>query len=194
MTCETAPRTSAASEHHRTERIADSPDADGACRPAANFAGLSAQGREWRPNPPIERIRGRVTRKQLGHVGRVEFASCVGLAPVSDQIELIVLTDEVDAEAVVRRFVDESKAGSKVKMSGGSKRIIGPQHQSAVSGGTREVDAFDDQSAAKPVATAVVVTSRIRSWAVSLSLRTQNTQPTRCPSISASQARSPLGS
>ena len=89
-------------------------------------------------------------------MGRVEFASCVGLAPVSDQIELIVLTDEVDAEAVVRRFVDESKAGSKVKMSGGSKRIIGPQHQSAVSGGTREVDAFDDQSAAKPVATAVV--------------------------------------
>jgi hypothetical protein len=78
----------------------------------------------------------------------VEFASCVGLAPVSDQIELIVLTDEVDAEAVVRRFVDESKAGSKVKMSGSSERIIGPEHQSAVSGSTREVDALADQAAA----------------------------------------------
>ena len=38
-----------------------------------------------------------------------------------------------------------------------------------------------------------LVTSRIRSWAVSSSLRTQNTQPTRCPSISASHARSRVG-
>jgi hypothetical protein len=47
---------------------------------------------------------------------------------------------------VVRRFVDEREAGRKVEMTGGSKRTIGPQHQSAVSGGAREVDAFGDQA------------------------------------------------
>ena len=77
------------------------------------------------------------------------------LVPISDQIELIVLTDEVDAEAVVRRFVDESETGSKIKMASRDERIIGPQHQSAVPGGTREVDALGDQAAPQPVATAV---------------------------------------
>ena len=46
-----------------------------------------------------------------------ELASRGALAVVRGQVEFIVLTDEVDAEAVVRRFVDESEAGSKVKMA-----------------------------------------------------------------------------
>jgi len=48
----------------------------------------------------------------------------------------------------MRRFIDEPEAGGKVEMTGGSKRVIGPQHKSAVSGGAREVDALGDQAAA----------------------------------------------
>ena len=70
-------------------------------------------------------------------------------------MELIVLTDEVDAEAVVRRFVDEREAGRKVEMTGGSKRIIGPQRQSAVSGGARRSRCTRRSSGGLAVATAV---------------------------------------
>ena len=68
---------------------------------------------------PIFRLTSRRVSRQSRPTRRRSraLASCPGLVPISDQIELIVLTDEVDAEAVMRRFVDESEAGTKVKIA-----------------------------------------------------------------------------
>jgi hypothetical protein len=47
------------------------------------------------------------------------------------------LTYQVGAEAVVWCLVDESEPGGKVEMTRSCKRVIGPEHQSAVTGRTR---------------------------------------------------------
>jgi len=64
------------------------------------------------------------------------------------------LTYQVEAEAVVWRLVDESEPGGKVEMTRSCKRVIGPEHQSAVTGRTREVNAGLNQTATQPLATA----------------------------------------
>lgn len=52
-----------------------------------------------------------------------------------------VLTDEVVAEAVVTRFVDQFEPGGLVDAPGGSQYIIGPQRDMPVAGGAGEVNA-----------------------------------------------------
>ena len=49
---------------------------------------------------------------------------------------------------MVWRLVDEGETGSKVKMACSRQRVIGPEHQTAVSGRPRELDALVDQAAA----------------------------------------------
>jgi len=61
----------------------------------------------------------------------------LGVVAVRDQVEFVILTYQVEAEAVVWCVVDESEPGGKVEMTRSCKRVIGPEHQSAVTGRTR---------------------------------------------------------
>src|SRR5260370_12410035 len=68
------------------------------------------------------------------------------------QVELVDLTDQVSAVAVVRLLIDERESPRQVDLAGRDQRIIRPELHPLVTGAAGEVQARVDEPGADPVA------------------------------------------
>jgi hypothetical protein len=61
---------------------------------------------------------------------------------ISGQVQFPLLTNEIMTEAVVRLFLDKSKACLLVNAMCGSKNALGPENDLTIACCAREADAF----------------------------------------------------
>ena len=82
-------------------------------------------------------------------MGGRRSGSSRGLLP---KVELVDLSDEVDAEAMVRLFGLQDKAARQVDPPGGDERVVGPQLHASIAGTAGEDDALVHELASEVMA------------------------------------------
>jgi hypothetical protein len=65
-----------------------------------------------------------------------------GIDVLGREVELICLTDEVDAETVMGALTGEFETGREVDLASSHERVIGPQHDPLIPRTAGELDAF----------------------------------------------------
>jgi hypothetical protein len=65
-----------------------------------------------------------------------------GIDVLGREVELVCLTDEVNAEAVMGALTREFETRRDVDLAGSHERVVGPQHDALISDTAGELDAF----------------------------------------------------